>query len=234
MADLGMNWHPENRMVSGLHKWIERAGWMCLTLAPAAMAIGHLGAHNLDWTTNQISTYASRAAYGDCITASMLLAAFAMVGIGTVVSSSGWPGGKIHSSLIAMAMGAAIAGLLLLAAFEETAEGLAALRKLGFGAIRQQSFHDAGLHIFFHGAVLALFAAGAAMLAERGVRARILGAAVAASGPLAYAAMITPWPALIGIAGAGMGIKQRAAFLLLWIGAVLLFGALTRRHRGTR
>jgi len=213
---------------------ISLAAWVSLALAPVAMVVGHLGEQSLSWTVNHVSTFAARAAYGDWITAAMLLAAFAMVGIGTAVSSSSWPGGKIHSSLITMALGASVAGLLVLAAFEETAEGLAALSKLGFGAIRQQSFHDAGLHIFFHGAVLALFAAGAAMLAERGVRARILGAAVAASGPLAYAAMITPWPALIGIAGAGVGIKQRAAFLLLWIGAVLLFGALTRRHRGPR
>ena len=213
---------------------ISLAAWVSLALAPVAMVVGHLGEPSLSWTTNHVSTFAARAANDDWITAAMLLAALAMSGIGTAVSSSSWPGGKIHSSLITMALGASVAGLLVLAAFEETAEGLAALSKLGFGAIRQQSFHDAGLHIFFHGAVLALFAAGAAMLAERGVRARILGAAVAASGPLAYAAMITPWPALIGIAGAGVGIKQRAAFLLLWIGAVLLFGALTRRHRGPR
>jgi hypothetical protein len=133
-----------------------------------------------------------------------------------------------------MALGASVAGLLLLAAFEETAEGLAALRNLGFGAIRQQSFHDAGLYIFFNGAVLALVAAGAAMLAERGLRARILGAAVAASGPLAYVAMLTSWPVLLGIAGAGVGLKQRVSFLLLWAGAVLLLGAVNRHHRDTR
>jgi hypothetical protein len=213
-----------------MNQRIGIAAWLSLAMAPAAMVVGHLGERNLSWTVNHVSTFAARAANDDWITAAMLLAAFAMVGIGTVVSGSGWPGGRIHSSLIAMALGASVAGLLLLAAFEETAEGLAALRQLGFGAIRQQSFHDAGLHIFFHGAVLALCAAGAAMLAERGVRARILGATVAASGPLAYAAMVTSWPALLGIAG--VGLKQRLSFLFLWIGAVLLLAALTRRQRG--
>jgi hypothetical protein len=72
------------------------------------------------------------------------------------------------------------------------------------------------------------------MLAERGVRIRILGAAVAASGPLAYAAMITSWPALLGIAGADVGLKQRLSFLFLWTGAVLLLGAVTRRRRSTQ
>jgi hypothetical protein len=213
-----------------MNQRIGIAAWLSLALAPAAMVVGHLGERNLSLTVNHVSTFAARAANDDWITAAMLLAAFAMVGIGTVVSGSGWPGGRIHSGLIAMALGASVAGLLLLAAFEETAEGLAALRQLGFGAIRQQSFHDAGLHIFFHGAVLALCAAGAAMLAERGVRARILGATVAASGPLAYAAMVTSWPALLGIAG--VGLKQRLSFLFLWIGAVLLLAALTRRQRG--
>jgi hypothetical protein len=213
-----------------MNQRIGIAAWLSLALAPAAMVVGHLGERNLSLTVNHVSTFAARAANDDWITAAMLLAAFAMVGIGTVVSGSGWPGGRIHSSLIAMALGASVAGLLLLATFEETAEGLAALRQLGFGAIRQQSFHDAGLHIFFHGAVLALCAAGAAMLAERGVRARILGATVAASGPLAYAAMVTSWPALLGIAG--VGLKQRLSFLFLWIGAVLLLAALTRRQRG--
>lgn len=211
---------------------ISIAAWASLALAPAAMVIGHLGEPDLSWSVNHISTFAARATYDDWITASMLLAAFAMVGIGTVVSSSSWPGGKIHSSLITMALGASTAGLLLLAVFEETAVGLSALRNLGFGAIRQQSFHDAGLFIFFHSAILALFAAGAAMLAERGVVARLLGAAVAASGPLAFAAMFASWPAILGIAGAATGLKQRASFLLLWTGAVLLLAAVTRRHRG--
>lgn len=215
-----------------MNQRISVTAWLSLDLAPAAMVIGHLGERNLSWTTNHVSTFAAHAAYDDWITASMLLAAFAMVGIGAVVSGSNWPGGRIHSSLIAMALGASVAGLLLLAVFEETAEGLAALRKLGFGAIRQQSFHDAGLYIFFHSAVLALFAAGAAMLAERGLRGKVLGAAVAASGPLAYAAMTASWPAMLGIAGSGVGLKQRAAFLLLWTGAVLLLAAVTRRQRG--
>ncbi|MDH3230626.1 MAG: hypothetical protein OEN55_12620 [Alphaproteobacteria bacterium] len=213
---------------------ISLAAGLSLALAPAAMVVGHLGERDLSWKTNHVSTFAAHAAYDDWITASMLLAAFAMLGIGTVVSSSSWPGGKVPSSLIAMALGASVAGLLLLAAFEETAEGLAALRRLGFGAIRQQSFHDAGLYIFFHGAVLAVFASGVAMLAERGVHTRILGAAVAASGPLAYAAMVISWPAMLGIAGAGVGLKQRLSFLFLWTGAVLLLGAVTRQRRSTQ
>lgn len=209
---------------------ISIAAWVSLALTPVAMVIGHLGEPSLSWTTNHVSTFAARAANDDWITVSMLLAALAMSGIGIVVSNSSWPGGKIHSSLITMALGASVAGLLLLAVFEETAEGLAALRKLGFAAIRQQSFHDAGLYIFFNGAVFGLSAAGAAMLAERGVRAKLLGGAVAASGPLAYAAMITSWPVLLGIAGAGVGLRQRLSFLFLWVGALLLLAAITARQ----
>lgn len=210
-------------------KIIASAAWLSLMLAPAALIVGHLGVHALSWRENHVSTFAARAPNDGWITAAMLLAAFAMVCIAIGVARDERLGGTVQGSLIAMSMGAAISGLLLLAAYEERAAGLPALRKLGFGAIRQQSFHDAGLLIFFYGAVLALLAAGVAILVERKWRALILGAAVAASGPLAYAAMTTAWPAMIGIAGASAGLKQRAAFLLLWVGTVLLLAAVTRR-----
>lgn len=229
-----MNRHPDGSKVWRLHDPVGLAGWLSMVLAPVAMVIGHLGDPSLGWKTHQISTFAARGQHGDWITAAMLLSAFAMVCIGTVISGSARPGGKFTSGLIAMTLGASASGLLLLAAFEETAAGMAALRNMSVGAIREQSFHDAGLLVFFYGAILALFTAGAALFAERGVRRRFLAATVAASGPLAYATMTTSWPATFGIAGAAIGVKQRAAFLLLWFGALLLLRAVTRHRRISR
>lgn len=208
------------------------AAWMSLLLAPVAMIIGHLGAPDLGWDRNYISTFAARAPNGDWVTAAILLSAFAMLSIGIVAGNRDRPREKLTGNLIAMAMGAAASGLLLLAAFEETAASLSALRKLGFAAIRQQSFHDAGLFIFFYGAILALLVAGAAMLAERGAGTRVLGGVVAASGPLSYASLTTAWPAAVGFMGADVGLKQRAAFLFLWIGALTLLLLLSRRRNG--
>lgn len=220
-------------MGPGSDRWIERAAWLALALAPAAMVVGHLGAPGLDWRAHHVSTYAARAPGDDWITAAMLLSAVAMMCIGVLVSGAGRPGGRIAAGLIAMALGASVSGLLLLAGFEETATGMAALRSAGFDAIRRQSFHDAGLFVFFHGTILALLGAGVALLAGRGLRRRLFGAAVAASGPLAYAAMATTWPTLLGIAGAGVGLKQRLSFLFLWVGAVLLLAAIAARRRAT-
>lgn len=210
---------------------VRLAAWTSIVLAPAAMIIGHLGSHELGWDRNYISTFAARAPNGDWVTAAMLLSAFAMLSIGIIAGSRDGPYGKLIGNLIAMSMGAAVSGLLLLAAFEEKAASLSALKKLGFAEIRQQSFHDAGLFIFFYGIVLALLVAGVAMLAARGASARMLGLVVAASGPLSYAALTTSWPVAVGIAGADVGLKQRAAFLLLWIGALALLTLLSRRRQ---
>lgn len=228
-----------NRQVDG---WKARGpsdplgavAWLSVALAPAAMVIGHMGDPNLSWKTHQISTFAARGLHDGWITAAMLLSALAMVCIGAMISGTGRPGGKIASGLIAMALGGSVSGLLLLAAFEETATGMAALGHMSLGAIRQQSFHDAGLLIFFYGAIFALIASGIALFAERGALVRSLGAAVATSGPLAYTAMTASWPAVIGIGGAAIGLKQRIAFLLLWAGALLLLAAVTRLRQDTR
>ena len=200
--------------------------WVSLILAPTAMIIGHFGASDLVWDRNYISTFAARAPNGDWVTAAFLFSAFAMLGIGVVAGSSDGPYGKVIGNFIAMSMGAAAAGLLLLAAFKETASNLTTLRTLGFIEIRQQSFHDAGLVIFVYGIVLALAIAGLAMLTERGGRARIMGAVVALSGPLSYLTFIATWPVEAGIVG--IGLKQRVGFLLLWIGSMALLTLLSR------
>lgn len=211
---------------------VRTVAWVSMILAFAAMVVGHLGAQELVWSRNNISTFAARAPNGDWITAAMLFVAVAMLGIGILAVCREGLLGKLPGGLVAMAMGAAGSGLLLLAAYEETAAGLSALRKLGFAAIRQQSFHDAGLLIFFYGTIIALLVAGAAILGRRRGRTRLAGAAVFASGPLSYLAMTSTWPATLGLAGVDLGLKQRSAFLLLWVGALVLLAILSRPRPG--
>ena len=208
------------------------AAWLSLILALSAMLIGHLDAGELSWTKNNVSTYAARAANDDWITAAMLLAASSLLCIAFTVVRHGRLAGTVSGGLVAALSGSAVSGLLLLSAYEETAAGGAALAELGVAAIRQQSFHDAGLFVFFYSSILALFTAGTAIVATGRAGERILGAIVAASGLVSYAAMRIAWPAAIGFAGPAAGLRQRAAFVMLWLGAVLLLAALARPHKG--
>lgn len=216
--------------IPDLRRLILAAAWLALGLAPPAMVAGHLDAGGLDWTRNFVSTFAARAPHGDWVTAAMLLSAAAMGCIGIAVAAGGETHGRVVGAAVALLMGAAVAGLLLLAANQEVAPGRAAVRALGFAAIRQQSFHDAGLLVFFYGAILALMVAGTGMAVGRLRPARIPGLAVAACGPLSFAAMTTNWLGAVGLPDNAGGLKQRAAFLLLWLGSAVLLAALSRRR----
>lgn len=206
--------------------------WLALLAAPPAMVAGHVGAPGLDWTRNFVSTFAARAPHDDWVTAAMLLSASGMGCIGLIAAGGGGVFGRVAGPLVALLMGAAASGLLVLAAFEEAAPSLAALRNLGYAAARQQGFHDAGLLVFFYATVLALLVAGGAMAVRPpGGAARLSGVLVAASGPLSFAAMTTPWLGAVGLPADAAGLKQRAAFLVLWIGGVALLAVLSRLRR---
>lgn len=203
--------------------------WIVLLAAPIAMIIGHLGTHELSWGQNQISTYAARAPYDGWITASMLLSALALLCIGILFPSHPVFGQTIWSKLVSMLLGAAVAGLGFIAHFEETAMNLKQLKVLGWEAVRQQSFHDAGLLIFFYGTILALFLSGLIIMVKGpGWTRRILGGIVGISGPVAFLAMTASWTQGIGIAGTTVGLKQHAAFLCLWFGFGLLLVLLSK------
>jgi hypothetical protein len=207
-------------------------GWVALLAAPVAMVIGHLGQHELGWMRNQISTYAARGPSGDWITAALLLSALALLCLGLAIASRRLLGAEILNQLALMLFAVAVAGLVLLAGFKEAAIGVEQLKQLGYTAIRQQTFHDAGLLLFFVGATAAFAGAGLIVLL-RGPH-RLLALGVVLTGPLTLAAMAAPWPQYLGIADAGIGLKQRAAFLLMWIAALLLLAATTKDPRSRR
>ena len=131
-------------------KYTAITGLIFAVLALIAMLIGHTGAHELSWVSNQISTYAAKAPKDRWITTAMLLACGSLVCFGLLVSKYETLGRSLVAHGVTMLAGAATSGLILLACFEETATSLSALSKLGFAAIRQQSFHDAGLMVFFY------------------------------------------------------------------------------------
>ena len=216
-----------------MHARIARVvAWISLFAAAIALVIGHLGTHEFHWTYNQISTYAARAPNAAWMTAGMLFSALASVCLGLCVSWRRAREPSLLSVLAAMGFGVAAAGLVLLACFKETAMNVPRLRQLGFDAVRQQTFHDAGLLLFFCGATFDMATSGLIVtLEDRDYRSRLQGTMIGATGVAAGFLMTNAWPDYLGIADASIGIRQRAALFCLWIGAALLLASL-RRDRG--
>jgi hypothetical protein len=214
-------------------KWVEQAvlffAWTALLLSPITMFIGHLGSHSLTWVQNQISTYAAQAPHDHWITAAMLLSALALLCIGLLVPAHSFYGQNLWSRMIAMVLGAAAAGLLLIAGFEETAPNLKLLQNVGFSAVRQQSFHDAGLLLFFYSALLALMMSGLIILTKGpDLLQRFQGLLISLCGPVAFLSLTTAWPHYIGFSGMTAGLKQRVAFLCLGFGFGLILFLMTK------
>jgi hypothetical protein len=132
--------------------------------------------------------------------------------------------------IVPLVTGAAISGLLTLASFKETARTISVLRSSGFDAIRQQSFHDAGLLIFFYSGILLAVLFGILIIEHSADRkSRILGGSVAVLGLGAFPLMAMPWPRMIGILTAVPGLKQRASLLSLWLAITLVLAAISGR-----
>ena len=207
--------------------------WFGLLAAVPALVIGHSGGSNLNWAANQISSYAARGPNGVWITAAMLLIALSLLFLGISISSECVLGTHPLRQLVSMLFGIAASGLLILAYFQETAMNMAELQKMSFAAIRQQTFHDAGLVLFFYGSTIALAISGVILAFRSDSPARrALGAAIAAAGPAAHAILASSWPKHFGFVGTSAGLKQRVAFLSLWAGALLLLAVLTKKqHR---
>lgn len=204
-------------------KYTAITGLIFAVLALIAMLVGHTGDHELSWISNQISTYAAKAPKDRWITTSMLLACGSLVCFGLLASKYEALGRSLVAHGVTMLAGAATSGLILLACFEETATSLSALSKLGFTAIRQQSFHDAGLMVFFYCSIALGIVAGIACIFEvSGKTNKVLGGLSASLAPTSILLMKGSWPRLIGIIGPVAGFKQRSALLALWLSIVIL------------
>ena len=210
-------------------------GWAASLAALAAMVLGHLGSHGLSWQANQISTYAARAPNDIFVTAAMWLAALGLLTIGVLVPRYRLFGPAYWVHLGPLLAGAAAAGLVMLACYEETAASLALLEQSGFQAIRQQSFHDAGLQVFFYSGLLLVAALGLfSLLDAKALAERLLGIVILGLAPASFLLMTTPWAQVIGLAGTTTGLQQRAALLCLWLAMVCVLALASDRRRRLR
>lgn len=205
-------------------------GWLSTVASLFSMVIGHLGVHEMSWVSAQISTYAATAPHDYFVTSSMLLSAFALIIIGVLVSKYHIVGTGFLSHFVSPLSGAAVSGLILVAYFEETATTLNMLKQSGFWAIRVQSFHDAGLLIFFYSTVLLVIFLGVLVVTSNlKAGTKILGGVVLAMGPASYFLMITPWPKFIGFDGIAIGANQRAALFCLWLAVALVLAIVSTK-----
>ena len=197
--------------------------WISVISALLFMVLGHLGQHDLSWKVSQISTYAATAPYDYFITTSMLLSSAALIATGILISKHNIFRFGYLAHFAPVLSGASASGLLMLAYFEETAKNLPMLKKSGFWAIRVQSFHDAGLLIFFYGAILLVILLGILTAIYNFKKShKLFGILIISFGPAAYFLMTTPWPKYVGFEGITTGINQRAALFCLWA-AVTIF-----------
>jgi multisubunit Na+/H+ antiporter MnhC subunit len=209
-------------------------GWASMAASLLAMVFGHLGTQKLDWVSDQISTYAAVAPHAGFITTAIILSAVTLLILGVLVSKYRILGTTHFAHIAAMFTGAAAAGLITLAHFKETARNLVELKQAGFWAIRVQSFHDAGLMIFFYSSLAWLMLAGLLIISHYNrVVDKIQGGIILISGPVSYLLMRTKWPHLFGITGVTTGLNERAAFFILWLAAALLFFIASRVARRT-
>jgi len=205
-------------------------GWISAVASLASMVIGHLGSHELSWISSQISTYAAKAPYDFFITGSILLSSLTLLLIGILVSRYQIMGTNVLAHLVPALSGASASGLLMLAYYEETAKNLNHLKKSGLWAIRIQSFHDAGLTIFFYSTLLLVMLLGVmSLLNAASAKGKIIGAVILGMGPASYLLMATHWPKLVGFEGTTVGVNQRAALFCLWLAVVLILTIASRK-----
>ncbi|HXY55474.1 MAG TPA: DUF998 domain-containing protein [Nitrospirota bacterium] len=224
----------DNQIAQSLLKRVMRLhvvliiSWLALLLAPVTMIVGHLGSHELNWTRDHISTYASYAPHSNWITASILLSAMSLACIGISFAKHCEFGRTPLGQITSMILGVSVSGLLLLVSFKETIPGGIILQNIDVDVIRQQALHDVGLFLFFTGSVVAAITAGLVVLMAKTTKIHKVGAIIATTGPLALVAKSHPWPKYLGIIGKASGLRQRAAFFCLWTGALLLLALLSR------
>lgn len=192
------------------------------TLSLISMVLGHFGIHELNFITTQISTYAAKAPYDYFITASILLSSLTLLLISFLNSKYQLFPSSYLSNFIPALSGAASFGLIMLSYFEEKANNLSALKQAGFSAIRIQTFHDAGLLIFFNcSLLLSLLTGSLIVIYSYNKTHKALGVFILSMTPMSYMLMTTQWPKALGIEGLTVGLSQRAALLCLWLAFTL-------------
>jgi hypothetical protein len=183
-----------------------------LIVALVAMLIGHLGHHDFIWTRDPISTFAARAPLDVFVTASMVISAITLflVCLATVTHR---PSKPVLDWTILIAAGASAAGLLLLAAFEETIPPTLSHPPPTPDEIRIQGLHNGGLLVFFLSAIFVLCLIGTLWITGHVGRSRYTGLIPIFA---ALGAWTAPgWPVFPREC---FGLAQRVSLFLLWLG----------------
>jgi hypothetical protein len=218
--------------------WISTL--LCFVIAALCIVIGHSGNHSLSWVENHISTYAARAPYDECITASMTLIATSLALLGLLLSYSV----DFLAHVASLLLGGSAAGMMLILWFEETLLWSDRREGLSVAVLQQQAFHDAGVLLFFSCALLALASGGLNLLLWSDGRSRQLGGlTVMLAAPATAVGVRAPdlllclpsetlalLPALLRSAvealgqcrGNSMALRQRCSFACLALGVVLM------------
>ena len=202
---------------------ISRIGLIIALLSLVSMVFGHFGTHDLSLRSAQISTYAAKAPYDYLITTSILLSSLTLLIISFINSKFQLFGASYLAHFIPALSGAASFGLVMLAYYEETAKNLSTLKQSGFMAIRIQSFHDAGLLMFFYGSLSLVILLGTlSIIYNYNKFNKVLGGIILCMAPLSFMLMTTKWPKALGFEGVTVGLNQRAALLCLWLAFTLI------------
>lgn len=208
---------------------ISRIGLFISFISLLTMVLGHFGSHDLSFLSSQISTYAAKAPYDYLITTSILLSSLTLLVIGFLNSKFQMFGSSHLAHFIPALSGAASFGLIMLAYFEETAINLSILKQSGFMAIRIQSFHDAGLLMFFYNSLLLIFLLGLLIVIYNYNKInKVLGGIILSMAPVSFMLMTTKWPKAMGFDGVTVGLNQRAALLCLWLALTLMLVMVSR------
>lgn len=189
--------------------------WVIQLLIPILMLLGHLGQNSLDWKINQISTYAAKSTNDFFISTSLVLAAIALFIMGVLTNFIN-SGSKILKILMTFSFGISIAGLVLIIRFEETAQTIHILKSLSWWKVRIQTFHDAGLILFFFNILILhfLFALDFILIFKEKLL-KIFSSIIAIIGFCSFFVMKSNIIYQIGL-------KQRLSFFLIWIGMTII------------
>uniref|UniRef100_A0A6V3R5E7 Uncharacterized protein n=1 Tax=Lotharella globosa TaxID=91324 RepID=A0A6V3R5E7_9EUKA len=207
---------------------------LCLFSAIACLVVGHSGEHDIDWIQRGISTFAANAPNDDWVTASILLFALCAALLGLMLSLTGRLRHRMSAHVASMLLGNTAVGLVFVAWFEE----VKAYPPRGYAAVRQQTFHDAGVLIFFTCSLMVLVIIGTSCLlspptldassanercATSALFQRIVGLALLSIAPLTNAIKDRNWTGrLLGLPGAAMGLRQRASFAAVGMGLLVV------------
>ena len=192
---------------------IQRLIGIALIFSFLGMALGHVGATELDWHRDPISTFAARAPLHMFVSGSMLLTALAIVLLGCDIAiGPKRPPVFIYGVLPCLA-GASAAGLLIVALFKEPVQWTLPHPSPTEDQVRVQAFHDSGLMLFFYGSAVTLtLLSGIWIAGSRNIR-RLVGIL-----PFAFVVAAKWGVSYIPLAGNSGGIRQRITMLLLWCG----------------